>query len=228
MGKYLLDRPQEHFLRLLVNVDCKNREETGKENWKWVASTSCMSLLFCICGLLRELLIYEAGSSAHRTIVLRVNPIETRRCWGFFHVSVRKFLGASAKLRRATISFVISVCMKQLDSHWMDFHEMWHLRIFRNSVERLCIGHPEVFWHTIRRDQLPSNTTKFNYSFNIHSRATCFDLHQSSSGPSIKIYRPITIKMLKMYVGSHMLLFDGTWSLIFCRENSSFIKIWLE
>jgi hypothetical protein len=57
----------------------------------------------------------------------------------------------------------------------------------------------------IRGDQVPSNTTKFNYSFNIHSRATCFDLHQSSSGLSIKIYRPITIKMLKMHMGSRML-----------------------
>jgi hypothetical protein len=38
------------------------------------------------------------------------------------------FLGTFAKLRKATISFVMSVClsvrMEQLCSHWMDFHEI--------------------------------------------------------------------------------------------------------
>jgi len=38
------------------------------------------------------------------------------------------FLGAFAKLRKATISFVVSVrlsfCMEQLDFHWMDFYEI--------------------------------------------------------------------------------------------------------
>jgi hypothetical protein len=51
----------------------------------------------------------------------------------------KKFLGALAKLRRATVSFVMSVCMEQLGSHWTDFREMWHLRVFRNSVERIQV-----------------------------------------------------------------------------------------
>ena len=38
------------------------------------------------------------------------------------------FLGAIAKFRKATISFVmsvrLSVHMEQLGSHWMDFHEI--------------------------------------------------------------------------------------------------------
>jgi len=33
-------------------------------------------------------------------------------------------LGAFAKLRKATISFVMSVRMEQLGSHWTDFHEI--------------------------------------------------------------------------------------------------------
>jgi hypothetical protein len=40
----------------------------------------------------------------------------------------KKFLGASAKLRKATVSFVISVRpsvrMKHLDSHWTDIDEI--------------------------------------------------------------------------------------------------------
>jgi hypothetical protein len=39
-----------------------------------------------------------------------------------------EFLGAIAKLRRATISFVMSVrlsiYMEKLGSHWTDFHEI--------------------------------------------------------------------------------------------------------
>jgi len=51
----------------------------------------------------------------------------------FPHVcGFRDFLGAFAKLRRATISFVTSVhlCVSThgtTDSHWTNFHEIWHL-----------------------------------------------------------------------------------------------------
>jgi len=41
-----------------------------------------------------------------------------------------QFVGASAKLRKAIISLVmsvrLSVLMEQLGSHWMDFHEIWY------------------------------------------------------------------------------------------------------
>jgi hypothetical protein len=39
-----------------------------------------------------------------------------------------------------------------------------------------------------RGEQVPSNTTSFNYK-HIHLRATCFDLYQSSSGPLNKIIK---------------------------------------
>ena len=44
------------------------------------------------------------------------------------------FLYAFAKLRRATIIFVLcpSIHMEQLRSHWTDFHIIWHLNIFDN------------------------------------------------------------------------------------------------
>jgi len=49
------------------------------------------------------------------------------------------FLGGFAKLRKATISLVMSVRlsfrMEQLGSHWTDFHGVWYLGIFRKSVE---------------------------------------------------------------------------------------------
>jgi hypothetical protein len=52
-------------------------------------------------------------------------------------------LGAFAKLRKATISFVMSVCLSALNNsgfHWKDFHEIWHLSIFRKSVEKIEVS----------------------------------------------------------------------------------------
>jgi len=53
-------------------------------------------------------------------------------------------LGAFAKQRKATISFVVSVRpsvrIEQLGSHWTDFHYIWHLCIFRKSVEKIQVS----------------------------------------------------------------------------------------
>jgi hypothetical protein len=54
------------------------------------------------------------------------------------------FLGAFAKLRKATISCVmsvrLSVRMEQLGSHWTDFHEILYSRIFRKSAEKIQVS----------------------------------------------------------------------------------------
>ena len=45
------------------------------------------------------------------------------------------------KMRNATISFVMSVCllarMEQLGSHWTDFSEIWYLRVSRKSAKKI-------------------------------------------------------------------------------------------
>jgi hypothetical protein len=56
----------------------------------------------------------------------------------FRHFFLNTVFGAFAKLRKATIRFVISVClsvlpsdrMEHLDSHWTDFRNIWSLKIF--------------------------------------------------------------------------------------------------
>ena len=53
----------------------------------------------------------------------------------YFH-----FLGELAKLRKATISFVMSIRMEKLDSHWTDFHEIWDLSVFLKSVEKIKVS----------------------------------------------------------------------------------------
>jgi hypothetical protein len=58
-------------------------------------------------------------------------------------------LGAFAKLRKATISFVMSVRLEQLGFHWTDFHEMWYFDIFRKSVQKIqvLLKSDENNWH---------------------------------------------------------------------------------
>jgi hypothetical protein len=54
------------------------------------------------------------------------------------------FLGSFAKLRNATISFVVSLCPRVRKEHfgsdWADFHEIRYLRIFRKSVEKIQVS----------------------------------------------------------------------------------------
>jgi hypothetical protein len=52
------------------------------------------------------------------------------------------FLGAFAKFRRVTVSFIMSVCPSvrlhgKLSSHWTDFHEILYLTICQKSVDRI-------------------------------------------------------------------------------------------
>jgi hypothetical protein len=42
----------------------------------------------------------------------------------------------TAKLRKATISFVMSVRMEHLGSHWTDIQEILYMYIFRKSVAK--------------------------------------------------------------------------------------------
>jgi hypothetical protein len=57
---------------------------------------------------------------------------------------VPEFLDAFAKLRKAYISFIMSVRpsvhMEQLGTHQTDFHEIWYLRILRKSVRKSLVS----------------------------------------------------------------------------------------
>ena len=60
------------------------------------------------------------------------------------HVPFKHVLGALAKLRKATISYVVSVCtsvrVKQLGCHWTDFHVIWYFSIFPNYVGKIQVS----------------------------------------------------------------------------------------
>jgi hypothetical protein len=102
------------------------------------------------CAIFSLKLIFLFVSAITRTFV-RNNHIRVRYTC---------LLGAVEKLRKVTISFVMSLCpsfclsvclsvcpsvrpsvrMEQLGSHWLDFHEIWYLWIFRKSVENIQVA----------------------------------------------------------------------------------------
>ena len=54
-------------------------------------------------------------------------------------------LGSFSELRKATVSFVMSVPpsvgpLGKLGSHWKGFHEIWYISIFRKSVEKIQVS----------------------------------------------------------------------------------------
>jgi hypothetical protein len=67
-------------------------------------------------------------------------------CSDAFRISTCRFLGVFAKLwKRLLASYFLSlylsvrlsVHMKQLGSHWRDFHELWYLNIFLEAVDKI-------------------------------------------------------------------------------------------
>jgi len=67
---------------------------------------------------------------------LHFSVVKQRHCRPFIPVSLHAspLLGAFAKLRKATISFVRPSTWTQLGSHWTDFHGISYMSIFLNSV----------------------------------------------------------------------------------------------
>jgi hypothetical protein len=59
-------------------------------------------------------------------------------------ILVSHFLDAFAKLRKATISFVMSVRLsvrtEKLDSHWAGFHEILNMSTERKSAKKIQVS----------------------------------------------------------------------------------------
>ena len=81
-------------------------------------------------------------------LIFTLHAIYKFNKWKFHRTSlgilnIISVLGAFAKLPKATVSFVMSAClsvrMEQLGSHWMYFHEIRHLSIFRKYLEKIPV-----------------------------------------------------------------------------------------
>jgi hypothetical protein len=89
-------------------------------------------------------------------------------------------LSAFAKLRNVTVIFVMSVClslslfvrasvrMKELGSHWTNFHKIWYLSIFRKPLQeiRVLLKHDKNNCCFTRRSMYVCNNVSLNSSRN--------------------------------------------------------------
>jgi hypothetical protein len=87
---------------------------------------------------------YNSYTSSQTVNNIHVIPLywikTTAMCMALFTLA---FIGSFAKLRKATISYLMSVSLRpheHLGSHWTDFHEIWYLSNFRNSVQKIQVS----------------------------------------------------------------------------------------
>ena len=75
--------------------------------------------------------------------VISYFPPSVCQCHGHLSDSFPFSLGTFAKLWKATISFIMSVCpsihMEQLGPHYTNIHEIWYLRVFQKFVEKIQV-----------------------------------------------------------------------------------------
>ena len=96
--------------------------------WKIKLNTAT----FCWSTLRNNDIIGDANTG----IILFFEYVRT-----LIHEGSLLFLGAFAKLRKATINYIIYSPMQQLGSHRTDFHEIWYLSIFFfKSVEKIQVS----------------------------------------------------------------------------------------
>jgi hypothetical protein len=83
------------------------------------------------------------ANSKHHTFIHHVVAIQYNTVQ-YNTVQQWLFLGAFATLWKMNISIIMSVlllvCMEQLSSHWTHYHEIWYLRIFLKSVEKIQVS----------------------------------------------------------------------------------------
>jgi len=62
-------------------------------------------------------------------------------CRYIIYGRVGTFAKSDCKLRHDSMGVrLLSVRVEQLCSHWMDFHEIWYLNIFRNLAGKLTFN----------------------------------------------------------------------------------------
>ena len=103
--------------------------------WRWVAALRWLDRWHWVCLCWRWAEIRWRSRTLVRECVF--TRLEGDRV-GVLPQSKTSFLGAFAKLRKATLTFIM--CVLYLPgSHWTDFHEILYLSIFRKSVEKTYV-----------------------------------------------------------------------------------------
>ena len=71
------------------------------------------------------------------TILDQISSVHTNRHLAFRRV--RKIVKSCYELRHVCQSIRLYVPIEQFGSHWTHFNEIWYLRIFRKSVEKIQV-----------------------------------------------------------------------------------------
>ena len=97
----------------------------------------------CVYCAVRTGSLYTILRSAHTVYLCVLCGSQNKQRLFPYTALTDWILGAFEKLRKATISFVMSVCLSvrvdQLGSHRKNFHVILYLKIFRNTVNKLKI-----------------------------------------------------------------------------------------
>jgi hypothetical protein len=124
-----------HIYRLQVIFVVHNFISTAKFHIKNFRSIISKKFI----GTTLPHLYFFGGAEEFRKLHTKLHFLALQKCWVFIHI-----LGTLAKLRKATVNFYVSVrpsihsplCisvrMQQLGFHWMDIHEIWFSKNFRN------------------------------------------------------------------------------------------------
>ena len=107
----------------------------------WVCPTPATSItgVILVCFAFIMLAAQDAYGDVCGCSQLWVTGFDWRFAWN--SKLIMAFLGgAFTKLRIATITFVMSVRMERLGSHWTDLHKILYLSIFRISVEKIQVS----------------------------------------------------------------------------------------
>jgi hypothetical protein len=122
------------------------------EKQKYYIFWVCVSSLsYPACKVYAPYYKAYSGSIVFLSHYLIKGTIFGKSCWtcnacfdSLYSFCLKHFLFVFAKLRKATLSFAISVRLsvriEQLGFHWTNFQEILYLSIFRKSVEKIQVS----------------------------------------------------------------------------------------
>lgn len=88
--------------------------------------------------------ILFSHSRERKDLTEHVSKVCGMKLYFLLTIPTIRFLGALSNLWKATVSFVMSIhlslCMEHLGSHWIDFHEILCLSIFKKSVKNIQVS----------------------------------------------------------------------------------------
>ena len=139
--------PAPHFKTFQIFLICCPKRPSFSTDWEYVSKMSTQHshyetkrIQWYVNGTEKLKIVYMVKKcpNVYRTLFMFFT---TAHCQTLSWV---RFLGAFTKLRKAAISFGVSVClsvrMEQLEFHRKDFNEMWYLRICRQSAEKVRVS----------------------------------------------------------------------------------------